>query len=310
MRHSYTRVHTLDRLLYGQCPTVSPDTFTSLSHRGYTKTPDTWWTQPMNATHYMCTAQSGAPPAHSRTQPHKCIRQGHSHDQCAPDTDLEAVPRTDMHLPASEPRQEMEQRLLPGPTSSYTNILHGVRLTNRHSARAHNLTQPSPTQTHTTHRDTRQGHTDCRPVMPTQSDISWPHTLRPGESHEARQTAAGPSYPDTLSHPGSQTEQSYTPRHTPRVAALARPARAWARGQVLAAHRGWHAPRSPEPSPRPRDTPRPPAGPAELAGRPPRKGNLRAQHLPGLPAGGPCPATRHLRPQGRWGPLGRGSPGP
>lgn len=103
----------------------------------------------------------------------------------------------------------MKQRLGQGPTSSYTNILHGVTVTNRHSAHAHNLICHSPTQTHTTHGDlTRHDHTDCQEVMPTLSDISCPCTIRPGES---LQTAANRSLPDTLSHPGSQTS---SPTHS------------------------------------------------------------------------------------------------
>lgn len=159
---------------------------------------------------------------------------------------------------------------------------------------------PSPTQTHATHGDTRRGGADCRLVVATQPDIPRPHTLRPGESHEAAQTAAGPgiprravtprvpdgAVPHTQTHPQGRGPRTPSPCPGPRTS----PGRT-----------GPHTPRWPEPSPRPRDTPRPPARPAELARRPPRKGNLRAQHLPGLPAGCPCPATRHPRPRGGVG---------
>lgn len=107
----------------------------------------------------------------------------------------------------------MKQRLGPGPTNSYTNILHGVTVKNRQSAHAHDLTRHSPTQTHTTHGDlTHQDHRDCQLVVPTQSDISQPHRLGPGESHMAchNQThchtpgprRSSPTHPDTP--PGSR----------------------------------------------------------------------------------------------------------
>ena len=66
-------------------------------------------------------------------------------------------------LSASEPRQEVKQRLRLGPTNSCTNILRGVTVTNRHyRVHAHGLTRHSPTQTPTTHEDlTRQNRTDA-----------------------------------------------------------------------------------------------------------------------------------------------------
>lgn len=123
-------------------------------------------------------------------------------------------------------------------------------------------TRPSSTQTHTTHGYTRHDRADCGPAVPTQSDISRPHTLRPGESHEAPQTAAGPviprhavtprvpdgAIPHTQTHPqgrgphtpspclGLRTSPGRTPRGRPCHALVTHPAHlpawlSWRRGR-------------------------------------------------------------------------------
>lgn len=211
-------------------------------------------------------------------------------------TQIEAVPCTDTLLTASEPRQEMKQRLRPRPTDSYTNILHGVTVTNRHRVHAQGLTRHSPTQTHTTHGDlTRQDLADRQAVVPTRPDICRPHTLRPGESHTALRTVADPSYLDSLSHPGSQTESPAHPDTPPgpwpshaQLAPRPRTSPGRTPGRAL--------PRSPSPGhalgPHP-------AHPPGRRGQ----GKPRAQHLPGR-GGGSCPA-----PPGTW-PRGKAGPGP
>lgn len=190
----------------------------------------------------------------------------------------------------------MKQRLRPRPTDSYTNILHGVTVTNRHRVHAQGLTRHSPTQTHTTHGDlTRQYLADRQAVVPTRPDIGWPHTLRPGESHTALRTVADPSYLDALSHPRSQTESPAHPDTPPGP---------WPSHAQLAPRPGTSPGRTPG-----RALPRSPSPghalgphPAHSPGRRGR-GKPRAQHLPGR-WGGSCPA-----PPGTW-PRGKAGPGP
>lgn len=90
-------------------------------------------------------------------------------------------------LPHTSQNKEMKQA-----TSSLHK--HPLWMGSESQTGTQDLTRHSPTQTHTIHGDlTRHGLTDCQVVMPTQFDISRPHTLRPGESHMALQKAADPS---------------------------------------------------------------------------------------------------------------------
>lgn len=204
-------------------------------------------------------------------------------------------------LSASEPRQEVKQRLRLGPTNSCTNILRGVTVTNRHyRVHAHGLTRHSPTQTPTTHEDlTRQNRTDagrwCPLALTSDSRTrSGPGSSRDGSRAVIPRHAVTPRVPDG---------ESPTPKHSPGAAALTRPARA-----------------SAEDKSRPRTRPRSPGRPAPAPPRPrpghlPRRrgqGEPRAQHLPRRPgprAPGPReeagpPTTR------RGGPEGAGRPAP
>lgn len=86
-------------------------------------------------------------------------KQSHKYNPSTPNTDSETVPHIDTHLTVSQLHQEMKQRPGQGPTSSYTNILRGVTVANRHSAHVHNLTHQSHPDTHHTRRpDTSRSH--------------------------------------------------------------------------------------------------------------------------------------------------------
>lgn len=158
MQHSYTHVHTTEVRRWTVSHSLA-NTFIFQSHGGYMKTSDT---ATAHACHRLTRAQPrlGASPGPGRTQ-------SHEYDHRTPDTDSGRVPRTDTQLPASEPHREVKQRLLLGPTNSYTNVLLW--------GHAHERAQCTCTQP-----DTPQSHPDTH--------HTWRHTsrsrrLRAGRAH-------------------------------------------------------------------------------------------------------------------------------